>query len=248
MPKARSPGLFIGTSGWAYDNWRDGFYAGVPRARWLAHYAQHFDAVEVNATFYHSLKAKTFEHWHDATPPRFRFAIKGSRYLTHILRLDFPAESLAKQRDAAAPLAEKLLVVLWQLPAALHRDDALLAKFAEKLRAWPGPRHALEFRHASWFDDKVAALLAREGLASVQSDAADWPMWDAVTAALVYARLHGHAQTYHAAYGKRELSVWARRVTGWLADGREVHVYFDNTDAGHAVHDAQALRRLLDDS
>lgn len=245
MAKAASPKLFIGTSGWTYDDWRDDFYIGVPRERWLSYYARHFDAVEVNATFYHSLKEKTFEHWHDATPAGFRFAIKASRYLTHIQRLDFPASSMKKQLTAASPLAEKLAVVLWQMPAGLHRDDGLLAKFARKLRLWPGPRHALEFRHASWFCDPIAALLESERLAAVQSDAADWPLWQAVTATLVYVRLHGHTRTYRSAYTKRELSRWAGRIEGWLAGGREVHIYFDNTDAGHALNDAQALRRLL---
>ena len=96
MPRAR-----IGTSGWAYDEWGPTFYAQCPRARWLERYAQAFDAVEVNATFYHLLSRSTFVHWREQTPANFRFAIKASRYLTHILRIDFPLASLARQRDAA---------------------------------------------------------------------------------------------------------------------------------------------------
>ena len=96
---AREGELRIGTSGWTYDVWADDFYDDVPRRRWLEHYAQHFNAVEVNATFYHTLKPTTFAHWHDATPAGFRFAIKASRYLTHVQRLELSRASLAKQRE-----------------------------------------------------------------------------------------------------------------------------------------------------
>jgi uncharacterized protein YecE (DUF72 family) len=240
--------LRIGTSGWTYDAWADGFYAGVPRAKWLGHYARHFDAVEVNATFYHALKPATFARWRDATPAAFRFAIKASRYLTHIRRLGFPRASLRKQRDEAAPLGGKLAVVLWQLPAGLHRDLGRLERFVAALRAWPRVRHAVEFRHDSWFDDEIAAALGGSGIAVVQSDAADWPMWDAVTTDLVYVRLHGHRLTYSSAYSRRELASWAKRIRGWRGEGRDVHVYFDNTDAGHAVEDAETLRRLAGES
>jgi uncharacterized protein YecE (DUF72 family) len=237
--------LRIGTSGWTYDAWAGGFYAGVPRAKWLEHYARHFDAVEVNASFYHALKPATFAHWRDGTPTHFRFAIKASRYLTHIRRLAVPRASLAKQRDAADELGRKLAVVLWQLPAALRRDLPRLGRFLAALKAWPQVRHAVELRHDSWFDDEVAALLGRHRVAAVQSDAADWPLWDAVTTDLVYVRLHGHRITYSSGYSRRELAAWGRRIRGWRAEGRDVHVYFDNTDAGHAVTDAQTLRRLV---
>jgi len=241
----RARRLCIGTSGWAYDAWAGGFYAGVPRAKWLAHYARHFDAVEVNATFYHALQPATFAGWRAATPRGFRFAVKASRYLTHIRRLAFARSSLLAQREALAPLGAKLAVVLWQLPARLQRDTARLARFLRMLGAWPRVRHAVEFRHSSWFDDEVARLLEKHRIAAVQSDAADWPRWDAVTTDLVYVRLHGRRETYRSAYSSRELRVWAKRIRRWRAEGREVHVYFDNTDAGHAVENALALRRLL---
>jgi uncharacterized protein YecE (DUF72 family) len=244
-PRSRTR-AWIGTSGWTYDVWRDDFYAGVPRAQWLAHYARQFDAVEVNATFYHTLKPETFAHWREATPRRFRFAIKGTRYATHVKRLDVDAGVIARARAPAAKLGDKLAVVVWQLPAQLARDDARLARFIGRLARWKGPRHAIEFRHPSWFEPTVERALADAGLASVLSDAADWPMWDAVTTDLAYARLHGHTATYSSAYGRRALTQWARRARQWLAEGREVHVYFDNTDAGHAVADAAILARLLD--
>lgn len=245
MGTKRSGRAWIGTSGWTYDVWRDGFYAGVPRAHWLAHYARRFDAVEVNATFYHTLKPATFAHWRAATPARFRFALKGTRYATHVKRLGVDAGVIERGRRPTAALGDKLAVVVWQLPAALARDDARLGHFLRRLARWKGPRHAIEFRHPSWFEPPVERLLADAGVANVLSDAADWPLWDAVTTDLAYARLHGHTATYSSAYGRRGLARWAKRARGWLDEGREVHVYFDNTDAGHAVEDAALLRALV---
>lgn len=238
--------LCIGTSGWSYDAWASGFYAGVPRTKWLAHYARHFDAVEVNATFHHAVKPATFAAWRTAVPRGFRFAIKANRYLTHIRRLAFPRSSLLDQRQAAAPLGAKLAVVLWQLPASLPRDPERLGRFLAMLGTWPRVRHAVEFRHPSWFEDEVARRLGKHRVAAVQSDAADWPRWDAVTTDFVYVRLHGRRETYRSPYSLRELRVWANRIRSWRADGREVHVYFDNTDAGHALENALTLRRLLE--
>jgi uncharacterized protein YecE (DUF72 family) len=236
----------IGTSGWTYDAWRDLLYRDVPRARWLPHYATRFDAVEVNATFYHSLKPTSFAHWREQTPIQFRFAIKANRYLTHVGRLDFPAAALARERRSAMPLGEKLAVVLWQLPAGLHLDLHRLERFLERLSRWPEPRHAIEFRHASWFIEPTVALLSAHRVAACQSDAADWPMWEGVvTTDLVYVRLHGHEATYCSPYSDRALRRWAARVREWQDEGRSVHVYFDNTDLGHAVSNATALARLV---
>jgi len=236
--------LHIGTSGWTYDVWRDSLYAGVPRTRWLQHYATLFDAVEVNASFYHRLKEGTFAKWHDETPDAFRFAIKANRYLTHVQRLAFPLRSLYEERTRSVPLGEKLAVVLWQLPAGWHLDLTRLRRFLDRLVKWPGPRHALEFRHNSWFTPEVANLLAMHRVASVQSDAADWPMWDAVTTDFVYLRLHGHDATYSSSYSSRALGAWASKIAAWRSERREVHVYFDNTDAGHAPEDAARLGAL----
>ncbi|MEX0958626.1 MAG: DUF72 domain-containing protein [Burkholderiales bacterium] len=237
--------VYIGTSGWSYDRWKDGFYAGVPRRNWFAHYCAHFGAVEVNATFYHSLKAATLESWLHNTPATFRFAAKAGRYLTHRLRLAFPEDALARERARLHPLFPKLAVVLWQLPASLTCDLDRLSAFAAQLASWPQTRHAIEFRHASWFQDDVAKLLADHAIASVQSDAADWPFWERITTDLVYVRLHGHTTTYVSRYAASALRAWAERIGRWRSERRDVHVYFDNTDAGHAVQNARQLANLL---
>jgi uncharacterized protein YecE (DUF72 family) len=236
---------YIGTSGWSYDFWKDSFYRGVPRKDWLRHAASQFTGLEINATFYHQLRKSAFENWRAATAPQFRFAMKAHRYLTHVKRLNPPRQSFDQQRRAAAGLEDKLAAVLWQVPANLGRDDNRLEHFARLLASWPETRHALEFRHPSWFHEDVARLLGQHHLAVCQSDAADWPLWDAVTTDLVYVRLHGHEMTYLSRYGTRGLRPWAAKARGWLAEGRDVHVYFDNTDAGHAPNDALALLKML---
>lgn len=236
---------FLGTSGWNYSEWRDAFYGGIPHKEWLGFYARHFDAVEVNATFYHHQRKSTFEHWREHTPANFVFAIKGHRYVTHVKRLKEPEQSLQLSREAASGMGEKLAVVLWQTPRSLHKDMARLESFAQALSAWPEVRHVLEFRHVSWFDDEVLACLNAHRIANCHSDAADWPLWDAVSTDLVYVRLHGHDYTYASNYSEPELAAWAERVRAWLAGGCNAHVYFDNTAGGAALRNALRLKEML---
>lgn len=235
----------VGTSGWSYDAWKHGFYEGVPRRRWLAHYAAHFDAVEVNATFYGALAPATLRAWRAATPPGFVFCIKASRFLTHIRRLDFDRASLDRLRRQGDALAGKLGVVLWQLPQDLKRDDALLDRFLGRLRHWKSARHAVEFRSRDWFCEPVAGRLDAAGFAIVQSHAPDWPMWERVAGDFVYLRLHGGQRLYRSAYATTTLGRWAKRIRRWQSEGRSVHVYFDNTDQGNAVRNAMKLNELV---
>lgn len=237
--------LLVGTSGWNYPEWKDGFYAGVPRRRWLAHYAEHFFAVEVNATFYRTMKASTLERWRDDTPDGFRFAIKGHRAVTHVNRLADVGDAIERQRDGLGPLAPKTALVFWQTPARLAKDIELLDAFAAQLEDWPEVRHVVEFRDPSWLDDATVACLHARGVASAISDAARWPRFDAITTDLAYVRLHGRPETYKSAYGEAALEGWAKRVRTWLSEGLEVHVYFDNTMQGAAPKDAARLCDLV---
>jgi uncharacterized protein YecE (DUF72 family) len=244
--KQTEPGLaYVGTSGWNYDSWRDSFYRGRPRKDWLRHCGERFSALEVNATFYRLQSAATFRRWAAETPPAFRFALKANRYLTHNKKLADPLPAIRLERDRAAGLGAKLAAVLWQLPHNLHRSLERLERFARALGRWRSVRHAIEFRHPSWFCDEVAACLGAHAIANCQSDAADWPLWDAVTTDLVYVRLHGHSLTYASAYRPAELRAWAERVRFWLGEGRDVHLYFDNDALGHAPRDALRLIDLL---
>jgi uncharacterized protein YecE (DUF72 family) len=201
---------------------------------------------EVNATFYRLQEKKTFARWRDETPAHFRFAIKGNRYLTHNKKLADPLPSIGLERERAKTLGNKLAAVVWQMPHRFRKDiDDRLRVFARALARWPEARHALEFRHTSWFDDEVAECLHTHRLSVCVSDAADWPMWDAVTSDMVYIRLHGHTRTYASAYSAQALKKWSLRMRRWLAEGRDVHAYFDNDAEGAAPRDALRLIELI---
>jgi len=237
--------LIIGTSGWTYGNWAHSFFASVPRRLWLEHYSRLLNGVEVNSTFYHSVRATTFAAWARRTPEQFRFALKGSRLVSHVHRLVGTLEILRDLRDRALALGPKLSTVVWQLPRSFRADLERLASFAEDLKLWPEARHAIEFRHASWFTPEIAQVLSQARIANCVSDAADWPMWLAATTDFVYVRLHGHERTYRSDYSEEELQWWAEHIRTWLQEGRSVEVYFDNTDEGHAPANALRLTALL---
>lgn len=239
--------LFIGTSGWNYKAWKDDFYAGIAQKRWLEHYAHHFNAVEVNATFYRLLKDVTLQGWHDRTPEHFRFCCKGSRYITHTKRLKDPQDSVALQKENLAPLQSKLRAVIWQLPASFSQDLSRLESFARALQSWPETCHVVEFRHSSWFNQEVLDLLTDNQISSCISDAADWPRWDAVSVSPVYIRLHGDRETYRSSYTREQLEAWSSWIQQWLDQGLEVCIFFDNTDDRAAYQNGQELQRMLKD-
>jgi uncharacterized protein YecE (DUF72 family) len=233
---------FIGTSGWQYKPWKHYFYEGRSEKEWLEFAASKFTALEADGTFYRLQKKETFEKWAQRTPADFRFAIRGHRYTTHQKKLTDPVATIDKQKEPATGLGDKLGVVLWQLPPFFKKNMARMRAFAEALdQTWPETRHAMEFRHTSWFDQEVADLLAEFNLANTISDAGKWPRWDAVTADLVYVRLHGKPHTYWSGYEDPELDEWAAKVETWLREGRDVHVYFDNDAQIRAPWDALGL-------
>lgn len=238
---------YIGTSGWNYRAWKDDFYRGVPQREWLPHCARHFSGLEINATFYRLPASATVQRWAEHTPPDFGFAIKGSRFVTHIHRLKDAGESVRLLRERMQPMGKRLRAVVWQLPANFRVNQERLEAFTVALGGWPEVRHAIEFRHPSWFTAAVAEHLDAAGVGICQSDAPDWPCWEAVAGPLAYGRLHGHTRLYASAYSGRLLDRWADRIRQWLGDGREVHVYFDNDAEGAAPRDAQRLLERLQD-
>ncbi len=238
--------LRIGCSGWNYRDWRGVLYpVGLSPPHWLARYAEVFDTVEVNATFYRLPTEHTTRAWAAQVPPGFRFAVKGSRYLTHVRRLRDPAAAVARLMTTLAPLREAGLLgpVLWQLPEDFHRDDRRLQGL---LAVLPAGRHALEFRHASWFDDDVLALLAEHAVALVWGDHPERPFQRLErTTDFTYVRLHCGARGRRGNYGEGELRAWAARLTGARTHG-DVYVYCNNDQEGFAVHNARRLLALTD--
>jgi len=235
----------IGCSGWSYQHWKGRFYPGrAPESGWLGLYAETFDTVEVNATFYRLPLRSTVAGWAARTPRTFLFAVKASRYLTHVKRLRELPAGLARLEERIAPLreADKLGPVLWQLPASFRRDDVRLA---ETLARLPDGRHAFEFRHPSWFDDDVYALLREHRAALVVADRNGLPEAPWVdTAGWWYVRLHHGRAGRRGNYSPAELERWAERLRGRSGDA---YVYFNNDWEGFAPQNAATLRSLVAD-
>lgn len=235
----------IGCSGWNYDDWRGRLYPErEPRRRWLALYAAHFDTVEVNTTFYRLPKRDAVAAWVDQTPPDFLFAVKASRYLTHIKRLRDTGEGIARFYERIEPLSDagRLGPVLWQLPANFHRDDERLEGW---LRVLPPGRHTIEFRHPSWFTSTVLETLSQHGVALTIGDhpQRQFQTHDA-TASWRFVRFHYGTRGRNGNYSATEIETWARRIAAWRRT-HEVYAYFNNDWEGYATRNAEALMRRL---
>jgi uncharacterized protein YecE (DUF72 family) len=236
----------VGCSGWNYADWRgDPYPPGLPPARWLERYAELFDTVEVNSTFYRLARADAVARWVAQTPPHFTFAAKASRYLIHMKKLTGIEEGIERFYAGIEPLvrAGRLGPVLWQLPAWFRRDDDRLAGALELL---PPGRHAWEFRDASWFAEPVYALLRAHHCALAYGDDPSRPFQRHVaTTGWGFVRLHRGRRGRRGNYSEAELRAWAGRLAGWRRD-QELYVYFNNDWEGFAVRNALRLRALLD--
>jgi uncharacterized protein YecE (DUF72 family) len=239
MPRLTSV-IEVGTSGYVYDHWKRIFYPrGLPARRWLEHYARIFSTVELNATFYRLPTPSAVDGWREGTPPGFRFAAKGSRYLTHMKRLKDPGPGIKRYFDLILRLGRKLSVVLWQLPPQMNRaDPERLAGFLDQL---PPLRHAVEFRSEAWYTDEICEVLEAHGAAFCEHDLVDRDP-PRLTGGFRYLRFHGATGKYRGRYGRRALSPVARDLSGWRGDA---YVYFNNDHFGHAIRDALDLSDLL---
>ena len=238
--------VHIGCSGWNYRDWRGVIYPEkLPMKRWLERYAELFDTVEVNNTFYRLPSQSAVQGWVDQTPRGFRFSLKASRYLTHVKRLRDMRQGVRRYFGAVKPLADspKMGPVLWQLPANFRRDDERLAAALEQL---PRGRHCFEFRHESWFCPEVYDLLRRHRVALVIGDDPERPFQThEITATWTYIRFHRGNRGRRGNYSDRELGQWRRRIAAWRTDV-EVYAYFNNDWEAYAVNNALELKRLLD--
>ncbi|HUH06226.1 MAG TPA: DUF72 domain-containing protein [Egibacteraceae bacterium] len=230
--------IWIGTSGWQYRDWRGAFFPeDLAQREWLPHYAERFETVEVNSTFYRLPERETFAGWAQATPADFVVTVKASRYLSHIRRLRDAAQPIARLLDRAGGLGKKLGPVLVQLPPDfeidLERLSRALGKFPTHIRV------AVELRHASWFVDDTRRLLADHGAALCLADRGSaWitPQWR--TADWGYVRFHAGAAAPHPCYGRTALEARAATIAGLFELDADVYAYFNNDGRCCAVRDA----------
>jgi uncharacterized protein YecE (DUF72 family) len=238
--------IHIGCSGWNYADWRGVLYPpGCAQRRWLERYAEVFGTVEVNATFYRLPSRDAVAAWVRQTPEEFTFAVKASRYLTHMKRLTDMDRGMERLLERLEPLTQspKMGPMLWQLPENFHRDDERLGHALDRL---PPGRHTFEFRHPSWFADEVLEALREHGVALTIGDHPErpWQRHD-VTADFTFVRLHYGRRGRRGNYGPSELDAWAREIRR-LAREAEVFAYFNNDWEGFAVRNALDLRRRLE--
>ena len=233
--------IVIGTSGWQYRDWRGDFYPeGLPQRRWLERYADDFASVEVNNSFYRLPELATFQRWRDSTPPGFTFAVKASRFLTHVKRLREAEEAVRLFLERANGLGSKLGPLLFQLPPRFPADVERLRVFLTLLP--PGLRAAWEFRDRSWLSDEVLSALDGAGCAFVLADRPGFRGPLLVTGGWSYVRFHQGSLT-GPDYRRDKLRRWAERIASLPAE--DVWVYFNNDTGGAAVRDARFLRRAL---
>jgi uncharacterized protein YecE (DUF72 family) len=240
---------FIGTSGYVYKHWRGLFYPpALPAREWLPFYAERFRTVELNNPFYRLPSKAVFASWRRTVPPGFIFAVKASRYLTHLKRLKQPSDPIRRFLTRAAALEDGLGPVLFQLPGRFHVDVDRLRRFVRVLgrqRYVPALRAVLEVRHESWLVPEVFDVLTGANVALCIQDWREAPVTAPVTADFVYVRRHGTTHRYGGSYSDGMLRADARRITEWLRDGRDVYVYFNNDGNAYAVRNAQRLGYFL---
>ena len=246
-PTVSTPGerrIHVGCSGWVYKHWRGLLYPeGLPQKRWFERYAEEFDTVEINASFYRIPLASTFEGWREKAPSGFRYAVKVNRFITHMKKLLDCETEVDRFIQLARLLGNKLGPLLHQLPPSLHKDverlDAFLARLPKDLE------QVVEFRHKSWYEEDVLALLDRHGVGFVTHDLKGLksPRW--ASGRTAYVRFHGAGGKYWGRYSDEALINW----TDWCVDqarqGRSVWCYFNNDIHGHAIEDARTLKSMV---
>ena len=236
--------VHIGTSGWHYTHWKGPFYPqDMPARHFLSYYAQQLDTAEINNTFYQLPAEKTLVQWRDTVPKGFTFAVKASRYITHMKKLKDPDQSVGNFLNRINFLGDRLGPILFQLPPKWKANTERLEEF---LKALPGGySYVFEFRDESWFSNEIEEVLARYNAGFCIYHLAGQESPQRVTGDPVYVRLHGPGGAYEGSYDDEALSGWADKIRNWASDGREVYCYFDNDEAGYAAQDATRLLEMI---
>jgi uncharacterized protein YecE (DUF72 family) len=239
--------MYIGCSGFGYEDWGSMFYPqGLPKEQWLGYYARYFNTVEINNTFYTSLQARHFQKWIEETPDDFVFSINANRYFTHLKKLNTDEQFLQRLDEFQSTLQagrEKLGCVLWQLPGNLQQSISRIRSFCNNLDR--SMNHVVEFRHDSWFNERVYEVLKEEGIAyCILSAPNRIPEDVVVTSQIAYLRFHGKSTWYHYFYNDVELLEWKERLQH-LNGVKNIFVYFNNDKNGFAIRNARSLKMMF---
>ncbi|MBC8387054.1 MAG: DUF72 domain-containing protein [Actinobacteria bacterium] len=236
--------VYIGTSGWSYNNWIGKFYPkDLKKIEWLKYYAKYFNTVEINYSFYHLPKKETLKKWLHITPANFLFILKASRYITHIKRLVDCNESLIRFLDVSSELGEKLGPILFQMPPNMKKDKERLKKFLEILPK--NCSYAFEFRDESWFCNDIYRLLNKFRCAIVISSSPKFPIHYKITGNFCYMRMHGNRELYSSSYTEDELRKVAKFISKNQKNNIQTYIYFNNDIEGYAVDNAKLLLELI---
>jgi len=246
--------LFIGTSGWVYGHWRGIFYPeNLPSKDKLKYYSQHFKTAEINYSFYHLPRPSTYQNWYSQTPKDFLFAVKTSKFITHVKRLKGVKEAWKQFLENALNLKEKLGPILFQFPSSFQATPENIKRLEEFLKTLKEDclrfkvyslKFALEFRHKSWCVERIYKLLKKYNVAWVIADSPRYPRADVVTADFVYIRMHGSKIMFGSKYTKEELKDLSKKIKNWLKNG-DVYCYFNNDFQGYAIENAKELLDFL---
>ncbi len=242
--------VWIGTSGWFYRHWYGKIYPSKLSTReWLSYYATHFDTVEVNSTFYRLPSRNVVLDWYRNTPAEFVFALKISRFVSHIKRLKSVHREWKQFLMLREWLKEKVGPLLLQLPPSFEfsgENFERLKNFLRRCRK-SNLRVAVEFRHSSWDKEKVFQLLTNynTALCIAHGPKGKIPIFETLTADFVYLRFHGSPRLYASSYSLKQLQQWAAKIRQWRDQGREIFVYFNNDFEGYAFQNAKTLKELV---
>jgi uncharacterized protein YecE (DUF72 family) len=234
----------IGCSGWNYRHWRERFYPKrLPARRWFAFYAEHFDTVEINNSFYRLPKAETFAKWRDQAPAGFCYAVKANRFLTQAKKLKDCEEPLERMLAPMRQLEGRLGPLLFQLPPRFRINLERLESF---LRLLPKDIVCVfEFRDKSWLVPETVELLGRYGASFCAHDMPGLATERWATGPIAYVRFHGSTGKYWGRYSDRALLQWTDWIVGQARDGRPAWCYFNNDIDAHAIDDAQTLKAMV---
>lgn len=238
--------IYIGTSGWVYDHWKERFYPkNLSRHKLLTYYSEQFNSVEINNTFYKLPKRKTVKNWYDNSKENFIFSVKANRYITHMKNLKDSKEPIDNLLDRISILKEKLGPILFQLPPQWHKNISRLKNFLNVL-----PKKnifVMELRHSSWFDQDILNLLKEKNISLCIHDIKGEFSPQKITSEVIYIRFHGPEGSYYNKYSHKEIKIWAKKIYDWYDDNLDIYVYFNNDAQARAIENARELRKELTD-